>query len=197
MSVPLFLFLFSCLVYIAARSAGEGAQDLALIALLAILASALLWLLPRPHAPPRYPPKAWIVIDGSNVLFWNPAGPALTTVAQVVRRANAAGLHPLVWFDANVGYRVGDRWLVPIELSKALNTPRKQIFVAEKGHPADPFLLDMAIRRNARVITNDRFRDWVAQFPAVTTSGFLIQGRFGPSGLELDLDPASVPARAA
>jgi len=195
------LFLLSCLAFVAARSAGEGGQDFALIALLAIVASVLLWFLPKPaaarRAPQKYSPIPWLVVDGSNVLFWNPAGPSLETVAQVLRRAEAAGLHPLVWFDANVGYRVGDCWLGPIELAKALSSPRKRVFVAQKGHPADPFLLEMATQRGARVITNDRFRDWSAQFPSVTTPGFLIQGRFGPSGLEMDLAAAAAPALAA
>lgn len=199
MRTPFTLFALSCLTCLAALAAGQGGQDLALIAGLATIASALLIFLPgkpsrsrQSQKPPQIP---WVVIDGSNVLFWSPTGAALATVVQVLRRVEAAGLCPVVWFDANVGYRVGDRWLGPIELAKALNIPCKQVFVAEKGHPADPFLLKMAIQRGARVITNDRYRDWVAQFPDIKKPGFLIQGRFGAKGVELL--PAMAQAIAA
>ena len=115
-------------------------------------------------------------------------------MAKVVRRAEAAGLQPLVWFDGTVGYRVCDCWLGPIERSKALIIRRKRALVAGKGHPADPFPLEMASQRDARVITNDRFRDWVADFLIVTTPEFRIHWRFGST--ELELAPAAALAMA-
>ena len=89
----------------------------------------------------RRPRKRWIVIDGSNVLYW-------------------AG---------------------------AINLPAKQVLVAPKGTPADPLLLEGAAMLKARVITNDRFRDWEEAHPEVREAGFLVRGRIDGKVIRLEL----------
>ena len=52
-----------------------------------------------------------------------------------------------------------------------------RVTVPAKGTLADPLLLEEAVRMGARVVTNDRFRDWAEAHPAVTEPGFLVGGR--------------------
>ena len=138
----------------------------------------------RPRRPSRKtrPPTRWIVVDGSNVLYWNPAGPSLATVAEVLQALDSQGFRPVVWFDANVGYVVGSAWMGPQELSRELGVSQKQVLVAASGQQADPLVLAEARKRRASVVTNDRFRDWVPTHPEVLQPGFLIRGDWGPDG---------------
>lgn len=118
-----------------------------------------------------------VVIDGSNVLFWDRNVPALESVRAVLREVESMGLTPLVGFDANVGYQVGDRYLNGPDLAMMLGLNPDQVAVAPKGQPADPLLIDAALRLGGRVVTNDRYRDWAEAHPEVTRPGFLIPGR--------------------
>jgi hypothetical protein len=119
----------------------------------------------------------WIVVDGSNVMYWEGDKPSLMTVRSVLKAVEAEGFVPLVWFDANVGYLTQGAYLRPEQLSRMLGLARGQVAVAPKGTPADPLLLEEAVRMGARVVTNDRFRDWAEAHPAVTEPGFLVGGR--------------------
>jgi hypothetical protein len=143
------------------------------MALLSALASLILLLLaPRPlRKKLRY-----IVVDGSNVLHRrDPLG--LATVKEVVNNLKSNGFTPVVWFDANVGYKISDAYMGPYKLALALGLPERQVFVAAKGTPADPLLLQGAQDLQARVVSNDRFRDWASDFPQVQNAGTFLRGR--------------------
>lgn len=124
----------------------------------------------------RKPEGNWIVVDGSNVLYWDRETPDLSSVRHIIDVLKSEGYSPVVWFDANVGYLIGDRYLGPRPLADFLGLPFKYVFVAAKGTPADPFLLNGAERLGARVVTNDRFRDWEEEFPRIREDGFLVRG---------------------
>lgn len=130
----------------------------------------------------------WIVVDGSNVLHWEDDRPDLGNVVHVIRALKSEGYDPVVWFDANVGYRIGNRYMGPRPLAKALGLPQKYVFVAPKGTPADPLLLKGARVLKARVVTNDKFRDWVEEFPEIKQPGFLVPGRMTKDEFELGWD---------
>jgi len=119
----------------------------------------------------------WIVVDGSNVMYWDGDKPSLMTVRHVLKALQDEGLVPLVWFDANAGYLTAGQYLRPEQLSRMLGLSWGQVVVAPKGVPADPLLLEEAARMGARVVTNDRFRDWVEDHPSVREPGFLVGGR--------------------
>lgn len=119
----------------------------------------------------------WVVIDGSNVLYWADDVPALHSVRLVIEQLVSEGFEPVLWFDANVGYLVSGRYMNPAKLSKALRFPAKRISVAPKGTPADPLLISDAERLSARIVTNDRFRDWAEDFPSVVQSDVFIRGQ--------------------
>lgn len=125
---------------------------------------------------PRLKRQNWIVMDGSNVLYWEDKAPELAAVRRVVLQLQARGLQPVVWFDANVGYLVANRYLGPRVLARALGVSQRQVIVAEKGTPADPLVLEGARALRARIVTNDRFRDWAEDFPEVADAALFVRG---------------------
>jgi hypothetical protein len=127
-----------------------------------------------------------VVVDGSNVLHWAGGAPSLAPLAAVLRDLERRGLRPVVWFDANAGYRVGGRYLGSDALARSLGLPERQVFVAPKGTPADPLLLRAAEVLQAPVVSNDRFRGWEGQHPLLGRPGRLIRGRVAGGAVELD-----------
>ena len=198
MVAPIFLFVFSgALAGFAYIASGLVLSDFMLLALIMGLGSLVLLVIaafsrpnsPSPHSPkidtpakvtPRRNPRRahlralrprpgpWILIDGSNVLHWRDGQPEMATVHLVVQELTQRGFSPGVMFDANVGYKIGDRYQDDAELARQLGLPAA------------------ARNLNARVVTNDRFRDWTEPHPEVLTPGFLIRGGFGKSGLWFD-----------
>ncbi|MDO9527278.1 MAG: hypothetical protein Q7J57_17355 [Gemmobacter sp.] len=153
-----------------------------LAALVLLLRNGLIdWLLRLARAP------RWIVVDGSNVMHWDGNVPTLRVVTAVLQDLTARGFRPVVWFDANVGYKVSQRYMGPDALADVLRIPARQILVAPKGTPADPLLLAGAVDLGARVVTNDRLQDWVPQFPQIRQDGFLVRGGIVNGTPQLDL----------
>lgn len=161
-----------------AVAAGGDPSDatgfLVLIAVL-LLAALMVLLLRRRQARPARTERA-ILVDGSNVIHWQDNAPALEPLRQVVEELQLQGLKPGVVFDANVGYKLTGRYLGERDLARLLSLPQHQIFVVPKGTQADPYLLDTARHLKAQIVTNDRYRDWVADYPEITEPRALIQG---------------------
>jgi hypothetical protein len=150
----------------------------------ALVVVAVLWLV---AGRPRRKAVPWIVVDGSNVMYWEGEKPSLMTVRHVLKAVEEAGFVPLVWFDANVGYLTQGAYLRPEQLSRMLGLAQGQVLVAPKGTPADPLLLEEAVRLGTRVVTNDRFRDWAGDHPSVKAPGFLVGGRVSGGEVRLRL----------
>ena len=190
MFTPVILFSLSLFVAIFLRPLpGEGATPAFLLASLCALAAAILLLRalwPRKRKARPAPRQTHVVVDGSNVMFWQDGVPRLATVSAVLAELRRAGLHPIVWFDANVGYRVSDRYMGPRDLSRALGLPRGQVRIAPSGSVADPLLLEEAARLGTGVITNDLYRDWVGSYPSVRVPGVLVSGRVVDGVVRLD-----------
>ena len=126
--------------------------------------------------PPAGPPRETVLIDGSNVMHWLDNTPQLAPLLQVVHDLSRQGLRPGVVFDANVGYKLTGKFMGERDLSRMLSLPRDQILVVPKGTQADPFLLETARDLNARIVTNDRFRDWTDRYPDVAKPDRLVRG---------------------
>ncbi len=154
--------------------------------IVAAVAGSLLfyWLAPKPEK------LDWVVIDGSNVMHWFDETPSLNTVSQVAQHLIDLGYWPIVWFDANVGYKVGSRYMGEAALARHLPVSAKAIRVAPKGSPADPLLLAEAGRLRARVVSNDKFRDWTEEFPQLHDESFLIRAKVHATGLTMEIKPA-------
>ncbi|MCE5974263.1 hypothetical protein LZA78_12280 [Sinirhodobacter sp. WL0062] len=168
-----------------------SADSLAVGLLVLILGVVYLLLRSRSRPQPRY-----AVLDGSNILYWRNEAPDLSAVRQVVQELQARGCSPVIWFDANAGYLVEGRYIGEYQFSVALGVPVRQVYVAPKGTPADPLILDAATKLSAVVVTNDRYRDWAGQYPMVGEYGRFIRGSFRDGRLEL-VEPVAQMAASA
>jgi Zc3h12a-like Ribonuclease NYN domain len=183
-------------------SSGLGVPELVLFALVIVVFLFLLRPSRRRHGDrqPRgdrrrgQPDKSfrhrrdrnWILVDGSNVMHWEDNTPHIEPVRRVVAVLKAQGLDPGVVFDANAGWKLMGRYLGETELGKILDLPPDQVLVVPKGSPADPWLLTTARDFGARIVTNDRFRDWAEAHPEVDRPGFLVRGSLSGSGVWLE-----------
>ena len=127
-------------------------------------------------APRPAPARPEIVVDGSNVMFWDGETPTFRALDRVLTDLVARGYAPVVFFDANAGYRLIGRYATPEELASHLPDGIDSVCVMDKGIPADVALIDYALTRNLRIVSNDRFRDWRGQFPRVASKGVLVPG---------------------
>lgn len=165
-----------------------GTEAMAAVALLALFLAALfllprLWRLVRPEA--RVVEEDWVLIDGSNVMHWRDNAPSLDTIRAVVEQVRDLGYVPGVVFDANAGWKLAGRYLHDQDFARLLGIETRQVLVVAKGTQADPFLLRTAREFGARIVSNDRFRDWAADHPEVRRPGFLIQGSPVEGGIRL------------
>ena len=164
---------------------------IALIAGALVAVFLLLWYRrsrgPRPgvSAGPTGDARQTVLIDGSNVIYWLDNTPQLAPLLQVVHDLSKRGLKPGVVFDANVGYKLTGKFMGERDLSRMLSLPRDQILVVPKGTQADPFLLETARDLKARIVTNDRFRDWVDRYPDVAKPERLVRGSIRDGRVQL------------
>ncbi|MBL4917606.1 NYN domain-containing protein [Szabonella alba] len=190
MSTPLSLTV-TCLAGLFATMILPGLQDYALIAASAL--SAALWLLVtdfrrRPARNRReHRTRPPVVVDGSNVLHWRDGTPQLDSLKTVLRELELSGYQPGVVFDANAGYQIAGRYLHDGALGRKLGLPKDRVMVVDKGMPADPVILRAARDMNAIIVTNDRYRDWAADWPEVRQPERFIRGRFSEDGKALHL----------
>lgn len=116
-----------------------------------------------------------VIVDGSNVMHWG-GDPSMKVLTKVLKELQYRGLEPLVYFDANVGYKLTGKRLKPAAMAAELGLSQEQVVFAPKKVPADEILLEHAVSDNLRVVTNDKFLDWKQKFPKVGEKGFLIKG---------------------
>lgn len=164
-----------------------GWTDLILVAGPSALAGLLLlgWTLLRSRGVGRK--RKWAILDGSNVMHWKDGKPGLAAVQEVVIHLERRGYSAGVVFDANAGYLLAGRYQHDDKLALRLSIPEKNVLVVNKGEPADPRILSMARDMGAVVVTNDRYRDWMDDFPEVRTKGYLVNGGYRDDMLWLDL----------
>ena len=202
MVVPFFLLALS-LAGIAGTMIFPAYGNLMLVAVASAVASLVLLLdaLWRRRPRRRYALKQrrprrmrasaqYVIVDGSNVMHWRDNTPRIETVREVVQRLDALGYVPGVVFDANAGYKLSDRYLHDYALGRMLGLPADRVLVVQKGTPADPTILAAARQMSARVVTNDRFRDWAEAHPEVEREGHLVRGGYVEGRLWLDLGEA-------
>jgi hypothetical protein len=192
MRAPFFLFLISC-IGIAVGLLLPGWSDLLLVAVPMAVAAAVL-IVRRPRiAPRRRPPPRQaqtgpsVILDGSNVMYWKTQAPDLAPVREVIATLKARGLSPWVIFDANAGHLLDGKYWHDSDFARALNLPEAHVTVVDKGTPADPLILHTARKTGARIVTNDRYRDWLDTYPEARKRGHLIRGGYRKGPLWLDL----------
>ena len=209
MIAPFILLLFS-LVGLGVAVAVPQLRDLILLAGPCAVASLILllragfapaalaprptqkWVFPRRINTDRKKPQNWVVIDGSNVMHWKDGTPQIETLREVVHHLKSLGFSPGVVFDANAGHRLTGKYQHHLAMGHHLGLPEDRVMVVDKGTPADPIILAAARDLGARIVTNDRYKDWADLHPEVGTAGHLIKGGYHDGKLWLDLkDPSS------
>ena len=104
-----------------------------------------------------------VVVDGSNVAHAvEGAGARLENLRVVCRKLQDEGYEPLVLVDAKLRHEIDD------EQGYEELVERGMIRQAPPGTDADYFILSFAREMDARVVSNDRFRDRRDSFPEVT-----------------------------
>ncbi len=188
------LFRLLCLgfsvVVLVASLTGFAAPALVIPASIGVVLFFIL-VLRRPAGPPgrgAFGQRQQIIVDGSNVMYWKDGEPRLDSVLEVVLKLKALGFTPGVMFDANVGYLLMGDFKNDAAMSELLRLPKDRVLVAPRGTTADEMILQAARDLGARIVTNDRFRDWAESYPEVTDPGFLIQGRYQQGDVKLLTD---------
>lgn len=104
--------------------------------------------------------------------------PSATVLSLVLRSLENKGYAPIVFFDASVGYKLGDHYFDERKLAQVTGIHMDHICVVHKGTIADEAILGFSADHNLRVVTNDQFRDWRVQFPHTGKKGQLVKGTF-------------------
>lgn len=137
--------------------------------------------------PARDDSREVLLVDGSNVMHWKDNTPQIETLREVVYFLTDQGYRVGVMFDANAGYKLFDRYHHDRQFAGLLSLPQRDVMVVPKGTPADPYLLRAARDMGARIVTNDRFRDWADDYPEVAEHGHLVYGGYRDDKLWLNL----------
>ncbi len=162
-------------------------SDLALLgfaalALFSIYILRVLWGWLAALAKPK-PAQNAVIVDGSNVMFWG-GDPSPVVLTRVIESLRDKGFTPYVIFDANVGYKLQDRYMDDAAMARLLALPAKQVYVVPKGVIADEHVLEVASERGLRVVSNDRFRDWKVRYPIVAEKGRILRGTCKGGGVQ-------------
>jgi hypothetical protein len=102
------------------------------------------------------------IIDGSNVAHSTEGARAqLANIRAVRDKVREDGLEPIVVADAALRHQIDDRdgYEQMVESGAVRQAPA--------GTDADYFILSFARELDASVVSNDRFRDRIDQFPEV------------------------------
>lgn len=141
----------------------------------------------------RARPQNWVIIDGSNVMHWKDGTPQIETLREVVQHLTSLGFSPGVVFDANAGHILAGKYQHHYAMGKHLGLPEDRVMVVDKGSPADPTILAAARDLGARIVSNDRYKDWADLHPEVRVVGHLIKGGYRDGKLWFDLGQRASP----
>jgi hypothetical protein len=116
-----------------------------------------------------------ILIDGSNILFWQGDQTSPHLPVAVVRTLLARRFAPMVYFDHSICRHMTDAELAAL-------ADLAPVVVALRGTPADVLLLDACKAGRHQIVSNDRFREWRGRHPQLRAD-WLVTGRTGKGGL--------------
>lgn len=103
-----------------------------------------------------------VLVDGSNVAHSTEGSPAQVANLVAIRgKLIDEGLEPIIVADAALRHQIDDAQAYERMIDEG------QVRQAPAGTDADYFILSFARELNASVVSNDRFRDRIKQFPEV------------------------------
>jgi Zc3h12a-like ribonuclease protein len=103
-----------------------------------------------------------VLVDGSNVAHSIEGEPPhVANLIAVREKLREEGLEPIIVADAALRHQIDD----PQRYEKMIDDG--MVRQAPAGTDADYFILSFARELNASVVSNDRFRDRIKQFPEI------------------------------
>ena len=108
--------------------------------------------------------KGVVVIDGANVAYEERSAggkPRLSNLLKVRRELEEHGFEPVIIVDASLKYDIDDQE----QLESLIRSQAVQQVPA--GTDADYFIIQFADRLDALIVTNDRYKEYAAQYPWV------------------------------
>jgi hypothetical protein len=109
--------------------------------------------------------KEMIVIDGANVAYEERSAggkPKLSNLLRVRGELEERGFEAIILVDASLKYDIDDQ----SQLETLIQS--QQVRQVPAGTDADFFIIQFAEQFNALVVTNDRYKDYVEQYPWIT-----------------------------
>ncbi|MGC1497551.1 MAG: hypothetical protein WA790_17240 [Sulfitobacter sp.] len=140
-------------------------------AILIILSTLSIRWLNRPAKKPltknhKEEPSQWqryagrqIVIDGTNVLYWDGETAQLDSLRSVVDYLRKRDINPIVFLDASSRHHLKDPSLSEKKFAQALGLPQVRVMVCPAGTEADVFILKFAKKEGLPILSNDRYGD--------------------------------------
>ena len=114
------------------------------------------------------------VVDGSNVAHWGGGNSvSLGPVGAVTKVLSGEGVTPIIVFDANIGYKIGGKYMNAAALRAKL-PGRPRVEVVDSGVNADVVIIDLAGQMGADIVSNDLFRDSIAARSVRKRRGFYV-----------------------
>ncbi|HET9452853.1 MAG TPA: hypothetical protein VFO66_01115 [Gemmatimonadaceae bacterium] len=113
----------------------------------------------KPAGDARDDDNLKVLVDASNVAHATEGGEArLENIKIVQAKLLEDGFEPLVVADAALRHQIDNKGAYEAMIEAG------QVHQAPAGTDADYFILSFAREMNARILTNDRFRDRAAEF---------------------------------
>ena len=109
--------------------------------------------------------KRMVVIDGANVAYEERSAggkPKLSNLLKVRRELEERDFEAIIIVDASLKYDIDDQE----QLEQLIRS--QEVRQVPAGTDADYFIIQFADQLDARVVTNDRYRDYAEQYPWVT-----------------------------
>jgi hypothetical protein len=106
-----------------------------------------------------------VIIDGANVAYEEKSAggkPKLSNLLKVRGELEGRGLEAVIIVDASLKYDIDDQ----SQLETMIRS--QQVRQVPAGTDADYFIIQFADQFNARVVTNDRYKDYLDQYPWIT-----------------------------
>lgn len=99
------------------------------------------------------------IVDGSNVAHSTEGPPLVANLLAIREKLVEEGLEPIIVADAALRHQIDDARAYEKMIDDGL------VRQAPAGTDADYFILSFARELNACIVSNDRFRDRLKQFP--------------------------------
>ncbi|MDY6930820.1 MAG: replication protein A [Halobacteriota archaeon] len=111
-----------------------------------------------------------LVIDASNVAYWEDAKPKLRSLLVVLDKLDDLGIPYLCVVGPRLRHVIDDR--VGLEnlfkRSNVIQSPAKK--------DADIFVIDYAIKYEAKILSNDQYSEYCKEYPMLLEKGRIIEG---------------------